>query len=422
MSQWHALHHLQLPQGVCSPSPLCDAAHLNSLPGYIDSTLFSRLLHHYIMVITPELDWVDTADNVHRSAITSMSFELPSVCFALLALAAGDLSTRLKLSDLDPRPYSDVQQRLQEDALALLSTHLQTLTASFEPKGTPNKARLREMLVSVFLLACLGIRLGRNHVWNLHLRAARALIDSWNVTDAIVSHAEFGVERCIIQFLAELQIWCSITSFGHSPRFTLKQRPGDWHAPFDRYVHLLDQITELARGRLQHMPADTALEVGRLSREAEDAKKTTIDYALQIPFNAAAARRAFFSLVDMFHQATLVYLFRAGLDHQTATTACAAPRHRLFEALRGMRDIESIAHNMPWPLFIAATECHGCIEAQELIESKLQEIIRLTGTLDRHRMLKFIHEVWSSEEMGKGVNWMSIAQRWDSQGNAFLVQ
>ncbi|KIV95768.1 hypothetical protein PV10_03383 [Exophiala mesophila] len=410
------------PQPKVMPAPLFNASHLSSLPGYINNSLFSRLLHHYVMVITPELDWVDTAENVHRSIIPSMGFKIPSICFALLALSAGDLSTRMKLNDLDSHNYTNIQQRLQEDALTLLSTHLQALTASFEPKGPLNKSQLREMLVSVFLLVCLGVRLGRNQIWELHLRAARALIDSWNAADGIVSHAGYGVERCIIQLLGEFQTWLSIMTFGQSPRITLKRGPGDWHAPFDGYVHALDQITILARRRLRQVPIDTAMEVDRLLKELEDTKKTTLEYSLQIPFNAANARSAFSSLVEMFHQATLIYLFRAGLDHETATRACTAPKLRLFQVLRGLPDIETIAHNMPWPLFIAGTECHGCVESQKFVEAKMHEMIRLTGTLDRHRMLKFLHEVWTSEEMCEGVNWISIAQRWDWQGNAFLVQ
>lgn len=376
------------------------------------------------MVIAPQLDWVDTSQNIYRNDIPFIGLEIPSVRWALLALAAADLGALLTANAIESRPdYSSMQEKLQEEALGPLTAHIHQLTHNPQPYGALSVDQLRGLLVSIFLLVSLGIRTGCGPVWRLHMRAAHALSHAWLAADDSHLKDDSGVERSIIALLSEFQTWSSITAIDRPPDWKLRISCNGVDGPFHKYVSIIRHITEVARDqRLTPNQCISALDADRLRRDIKEARCTATNQAPKIDFQTRQARQSFACMVEMYYQATLVYLFRMNGDHRVDQAACAAARDRLFEALRGVSDLEPIAHCLAWPLLIAGTECHGCVDDQLFVEQKMLEMVRLTGGLDRARMLGLLRELWANEQQQTVVTWITMAKQWDLVGDPILIQ
>ena len=62
----------------------------------------------------------------------------------------------------------------------------------------------------------------------------------------------------------------------------------------------------------------------------------------------------------------------------------ADSKKRLLTRLRDLKDVEPFAQDLPWPLFIAGTECTGMIERTGILEAILEnKRARIHGHLDQ---------------------------------------
>ncbi|KAK5062565.1 hypothetical protein LTR84_004638 [Exophiala bonariae] len=376
------------------------------------------------MVIAPQLDWIDTSQNIYRNDIPLISLEIPSVRWALLALAAGDLGSMLTSNSMEPRPdYLSMQDKLQHEALGPLTAHIYQLTHNPHPYGSLSVDELRGLLVSMFLLVSLGIRTGRGPIWRLHMRAAYAISHAWLAADDTHLEDDDGIEKSIIALLSEFQTWSSITAIDRPPNWNLRISCNRAEGPFHKYVSIIRHITELARDqRFSSNQSISTRNSDCLRKDIKEARRIATVQIQKIDFQTRQARQSFSAMIDIYYQATLIYFFRVKGDDCADQASCTIARNHLFESLRGVFDMESIAHCLAWPLLIAGTECHDCIDDQIFIEHKMLEVIKMTGGLDRARMMGLLRELWATGQQQTVVNWITMAKQWDRVGDPILIQ
>jgi hypothetical protein len=128
-------------------------------------------------------------------------------------------------------------------------------------------------------------------------------------------------------------------------------------------------------------------------------------------------RRDFIRLVDLYHHAAVVYAYRC-LGYATpGNYDWLASVMKLFDQFDQIENISICVQNLPWPIFIAGTECHGDAERQHKVATILDTVINMTGFNQYETIRSFLTEFWNGPEP----NWLPVAQRLQANGLRILV-
>jgi hypothetical protein len=82
---------------------------------------------------------------------------------------------------------------------------------------------------------------------------------------------------------------------------------------------------------------------------------------------------------------------------------------------------DATAQDLTWPVFIAGTECYGDPECHRLVEARMEEIMRLSGVLQRPRLLDFLRCLWSLQAQQVDLTWINLARSWAEKEKSILV-
>lgn len=352
-----------------------------------------------------------------------MSVNMPSVRYALLAIAAGDKAVSCINGLVMSQDYRTLHEEFQWMCLRHLSRMMSALSQSYDSSETMDPGCLRAVLVSIFLLVTSGARTGQRVTWLLHMRAFRILLNTCLICNRVQAIADNALENNIIALLHEFQTWSDITSVDHQPNTTWPTAPAGLGGPFHTYVGLIQRITDMARLQDFYRQANCAVEYDdRLRQQIEDFKRIARQRATEFTFPNDSTCRSYYCMIEAFHQAALIYLFRTCADADGTQEATTTARNHLFAALRLIPDFESIAHCLAWPLLVAGTEAHGDVEDQQFVESGFCRMIMISGTLDRLRILGLLHIIWESAKPQSIIEWIKLAQRGEYAQDPVLIQ
>ncbi|KND87326.1 hypothetical protein TOPH_08055 [Tolypocladium ophioglossoides CBS 100239] len=90
---------------------------------------------------------------------------------------------------------------------------------------------------------------------------------------------------------------------------------------------------------------------------------------------------------------------------------------KLFEQFAALEDPTLCAQNLPWPAFVAGTECHGDHERQETIAKLFTTITDATGFRHFLDVLKFLRMFWA----GDHPDWQPLAREFQQKGFRILA-
>ena len=337
---------------------------------------------------------------------------------ALLALAAGDLSTRLNQLPQDVVLASRAKDSYQNEALTFIASDIKRLSDEAERFIMSDPDQARTMLLSVFLLVMMGIRTGEDHLYRLHMRTADALMQTWFSTLGARSLLTSRFETTLIHDLCDAQIWCSITTADvvNDRRVGLQHGANGGSTTMGAFVRTLHRITAQQQSGRQH----SAGQLHSLLASLNDARWQALRYCSSL---ASPVHKAFDHLFEIIYQASLIYLYRACLAPGAAEAAVILPRRTLFETLRGMNHLHPVAHHLAWPLFIAGTECRNFSRDKALVQQKFNEIMEVSGILCRRRIIAFLQELWSRDQSSSSEkpDWIVLAQEWAQRGVPIMI-
>lgn len=128
----------------------------------------------------------------------------------------------------------------------------------------------------------------------------------------------------------------------------------------------------------------------------------------------------FESLVELLHDAGVLYSCHVFPGDADAEKTANVSRRLIFAHLEQLAVTEIIAQDLTWPTFIAGTECQDCNKRQNFVESKMLEIMRLSGKLERPRLLQFLKEFWHLEGR-TSASWIAVARSWAQEDKPILI-
>ena len=113
----------------------------------------------------------------------------------------------------------------------------------------------------------------------------------------------------------------------------------------------------------------------------------------------------------MYYHATLIYSHQALSE---VATACDDVRKSRDEILRYVQFLSEtrdgmFAQDLVWPLFMAGTELRGHPTGQRNIQGCFGNVMRISRTLDRARVLSFVESWWN--EPGTYTSWIDMARK-----------
>ena len=78
------------------------------------------------------------------------------------------------------------------------------------------------------------------------------------------------------------------------------------------------------------------------------------------------------------------------------------------------------AQDLVWPLFIAGTELRGDRPSQKFVEGAFKDVMRLSRTLDRARVLEFLETWWNLSDQ-RLASWIDLARERPNDFNFLLL-
>ena len=275
-----------------------------------------------------------------------------------------------------------------------------------------------------------------SHVWQVHLNAARTVIDSQE--SAVSAKKHDNISLFLEQELFIANTFASTTNFITSPPsngFKLD----DWIARpssiFIEFLKLIEMVTSLERQALARpaMLVDSGVSASGMRKLFENARSRTLEMGRTFHVSGSNDYLHLSRTVNCFYYAGLVYSHRALLRNDTHNLAhpderqmqLNSSRVELFHAL-GFAETNrpTFAQDLVWPLFIAGTEATLKAE-QEMVVAKLQQAMSETGFSNCQHALEFLRALWQRREVdeifGKELDWIAFAREWTGQGRTFLV-
>jgi len=153
----------------------------------------------------------------------------------------------------------------------------------------------------------------------------------------------------------------------------------------------------------------------------DEARRRSKNYANTITFRSLGARAAFEYVVDLHHHAGVLYGSHVLSDDGRSSVLADSSRIALFQHLRKVTGPEIIAQDLTWPVFIAGIECQGRVECQRLVCQKMQDIMRMSGGLERPKLVSFLADFWFQQDQGSKDSWIKLARAYAGRGTPILI-
>ncbi|KAG2411864.1 hypothetical protein HFD88_009420 [Aspergillus terreus] len=355
-------------------------------------TVSSELLRHFDSGVASKLAWVDGPSNPWRHIILPLSHVSPTVLSSVLAIAAQDLAYKYTPDHPYPRRLRTVSFHYLGQALSSLRQQLGALRRTPGAAICPSQARC--LLASTLLLYNLELLTPEAARWQLHIQGARAIIQ-----EAI--RCPNSLEEADVFLFYEYYYACvfiGLTTFDPTDGTPNDIPTHDRITIFSDFVRITHSVTQVERIKFTTGSNPQTLQLEDVKEEIEVAKQRTLHLSQAIQFSSPAAQRDFAHLTCMYYHASLIYSQRVLADDVSSQEdSVQASREAILEHLENLTQRTNYAQDLVWPLFIAGTECRALPEKQELIERAMIDVMRVSGSLDRRRVLSFLQMFWRQD-------------------------
>ncbi|KAK5467647.1 hypothetical protein LTS15_000620 [Exophiala xenobiotica] len=423
-----AFHRLQQGHEISVDHPVPEKDHQlirqpHHSTGILQDSSTRELLHHYTNIVAAQMVWVDAVQNPFREIIIPLAIQSPALMMSILSVAAGDMWSRSGQTVDCNFDSSRLLDLYRGQTLSHLVDHLRIETGY----GSNTSAALADNdraspILAAFLLGSLGLKMNDFSAWRLHNRAAWSMLEHWTSSTPNATDPFPGIKKFLLQEVYCCKVWESVTTFQASGDMCGAASLLNSEGPFVQYLGIISTLAEVERSQTASCEElDIDLTLPTLVALLAGARERTEDYANTITFHLPGARRAFEHLVDLYHHAGMLYgcLVLSGVVD--STDIVNSSRVALFQRLYSVTGTEIIAQDLTWPVFIAGTECQGQPENQRLIQEKMQEIMIMSGDLERPRLLAFLAELWLLQQQGTSTNWIKLARAYADRGEPILI-
>jgi hypothetical protein len=388
-------------------------------PDFPDAITKARLLAHYDRNIAGLMVWIDSDKNEYRRLILPLADRQPVLLLAILAISDQHLAVTGNVE-------SNFSVRARDAAVEMISKHIRQVTGRLaDGHDLGNEIDVDTaiwMLASMLTLASYEMAESEAGAAaaDSHRQAARTLVNALATTNR-ENNDLFNFLR---NQLSIYDILACTTSFNPmSTGEAIMPAPDHQDIIFSEYLAILHRVTVLSR-QVSHSsasgsssPAERAISPAEVRSRFELARGSTLMAAgwLELPRNQR--RRDFIRIVDIYHHSALLYTYRCIFPGKIDPADVNASTTALFERLGQLEERSSCMQNLPWPVFIAGTECCGQPERQMFIAKLYEDIARDMGFKHYLEILHFLKDLWSSESG----DWLHLARAYGLNGQQIVA-
>ncbi|KAL6242556.1 hypothetical protein RBB50_010696 [Rhinocladiella similis] len=392
------------------------------------------LLDHFTQVVASQLVWYDDDTNPWRNLIVPLALDSPTLLTTILAMASGNIVSRLQGDHQHTRNILRSMQLHREQALRLLSKDFKILsnlksTKSWQP---PHSYWGKATLASVIILSYLEIHFPTSNVWRLHLKAAQEVfqaIEKPSIPDRLTTF--------LTEELYAATTWSLLTDYdfdasvgdhdrqmSHNFHTAQPQEPQEMvamqyqdsgFAGFCIAIRRITRVERLSRQSRVHGALCINLEtmMAQIDRMLLEARRCALESVRpERLWRTKSEHLDIRNLIDAIYHATSIYKIRALQSTTDEETVVASHRDRLFQSLLAFHDLESFAQDQTWPLFVAGTESIADVTRQSWIRRRFQRIMSCSCELDRPRVMRFLEAYWLQTD---SENWIDYGRRQANQ-------
>ncbi|KAL7949634.1 fungal-specific transcription factor domain-containing protein [Trichoderma barbatum] len=378
-----------------------------------------EIIEYYDKYLAGRMVWIDSDENDYRNRMLPMAANAPGLRFAIAAFSLYHGPMQF------PSELARYHEEARDACLEVLQRQLREmntrLISGAELNTRADVANAEWMLACILVIANYEMAKNHSEAAEGHRLAARTIVNVFGQNEACTT----GLFAFLRNQLAIHEVLGSATSFDLTDvAETILPTPNSGsHVLFSEYLSFLHQITLASR---RSMAVNTDIDVSswpetftmiEVQSRFEQARGQTLIIAGKLQMNPPVVRRDFIRLVDLYHHAAVVYAYRC-LGYATPDNYdWLASVMKLFDQMDQIENISLCIQNLPWPIFIAGTECHGDAERQHKVATILDSTIRTTGFNQYETIRSFLNEFWSGTEP----NWLPVAQRLQANGLRILV-
>ncbi|GKZ27295.1 hypothetical protein AbraIFM66951_012132 [Aspergillus brasiliensis] len=379
-------------------------------------SITAGLLDHFDRGVATKLAWVDDLHNPWRSVVLPLAHDSSTVRYSVLALASKDLASKYPRDHHWAQTLQAISRYHQNVALFWLSKDMRDILQ--DPTAVRSRDQARHILASALILYNRELLTAPAAQWRIHIQCAREIVQ-WNLQSA--SSALYANIADVFLFYEYYytSVYLGLTTFD-----PIDQLQGDFPAHdnvtvFCDFIRIMHSVTRAEREKYTMQCSSQSIPIEFTLLDIEFAKAQMIQMSDTIKFRSVQARHDFECLVHMFYHATLIYTHRVLSDSTSPDDGIQHSLGMLLKHVLPLSCSAAVAQDLVWPLFITGTESRGNQQMQRTVEEAMKNVIRLTGNLDRYRVLSFLKTFWSLD-LEPGTTWIQYAR--DKSFNfSFLV-
>ncbi|KAJ5544400.1 hypothetical protein N7513_006964 [Penicillium frequentans] len=380
----------------------------------------SRLLAWFKERVAHRLAWIDGPENPWRQIILPLAENSETVLSSVLALAAHDLASQYPAEDPWFVRFQDISDAYQNKALALLAKELSDLTASPSLQNSPDASMT---LASVLILCNNQLLSAQSSGWKIHLLAARELI-LVGESQSYLHQQLLRIQEFLLQEFYSTSVWTHLTAFDDMNVISnLSTAPTSTEdAAVADFIRIIHQITQLERQQSRSpSPLPYSL-IEDIHAQIESARVKSFRLSQKVNFWSESDRTDFEFVVWMFYHANLIYSAQAFPQLRGTVIDVTHSRDQILSHVRRLSETRNgmWAQDLVWPLFIAGTELRDDRPSQKFVESAFKDVMRLSRTLDRARVLEFLETWWNTSDQ-RLASWIDLARDRPDDFNFLLL-
>jgi len=373
----------------------------------------SQLLQYFMERVARRLAWIDGPENPWRHVVLPLLEGSETVLSSILALTAHDMASQYPSRDVWYDKFQRISKTYQNKALKLLAGELSILRTP--PISRSTNTISTPVLASAIILCNAELLTAQESGWRVHLQAAREVIRA-ETGRLLLQQQTDRIEEFFLQEFYATSVWAHLTTFHDIDEIVQTPLAGSRDAVFTDLIRIIHQITQAervkARAELLQLPPPNLIPCVDIHIQLELARRSAVCLGQSVQFWSDHDKRAFEHLVWMYFHASLIYSYQALADPRACQTPIQQSRDAILTNLHSLSGTgnELFAQNLVWPLFIAGTELRGNRPSQKLIERHLTNVMRISRTLDRDRVLSFLKDWWTLPD-SDCISWIGLARK-----------
>ncbi|WQF86067.1 Putative zn(2)Cys(6) fungal-type DNA-binding domain, fungal transcription factor [Colletotrichum destructivum] len=385
----------------------------------------AAFMDYYRQKVAGLMVWLDSDENFYRRKVVPLAESHPAIRFAIMALAAQHGTWTLPAESI-----TVIAEDSRNRCLTVLQRRAREMTTRLmggsELDQQEDMADAEWMLASILIMANFENARCSPQVADGHRRAARTIVNLFS--DATWTAGGRELFAFLRNQLAIDNILGATTSFDPSLiRDAITPAPGSDDQLFSKYLAFLHEVTlstltASTASTGADLPTGSAEKPRRLTlrmvqSEFTQARGADLIAAGRMGLAGSRLSRDFVCLVEVYHNAGLLYSFRCLGCADEGGTEWDAAASGLFRHLVGFEDQAVFVQNLPWPAFIAGTACYRDQARQKVVLELFAAIHRATRFNHYLDAVDFLETFWAGDDP----DWRPLAQAREAAGNRILV-